>query len=252
MEFLRPKTVEEAVELLDHPSAAPVAGGTGFIGRPGVARLVDLTSLNLNYVEEKSDGFHVGATTTIAELEESRLARMAGGYIQQACESLADTPLRHMITVGGNLACGHPWAHLPPVLMTLGARALIAGKRGRELTVYEIISAGLRKGEFIREIVVPKMPGRGVFKKFALTRTDYAAVSVAVYTDELGRRVAIGGIVRPQRLGDLEGQIEVTPELLNQTVDGLQPVPHVHFDPEYRKHVLKVLLKRAIAEAEAR
>ncbi len=250
MEFLRPKTVEEAVELLDHPHALPVAGGTAFPGKPNAERLVDLTSLELNYVEERPDGFHVGATTTIAELERSPVAEMAGGYIRQACEFLADTPLRNMITVGGNIACGHLWAHLPPVLMTLGARTIIAGKRKRELTVYEVVSAGLQRGELIQEVIIPKLGGRGVFKKFALTRTDYAAVSVAVYWDELGRRVAVGGLVRPQRLGDLEGQIDITPELLDRAVDELNPVPHPHFDPEYRKHVLKVLLQRAIAEVE--
>ena len=248
MEFVRPRTVKEAVELLDHPSARAVAGATAFVGKPDVERLVDLTSLGLNYVEERSDGFHVGATTTIAELEESALAEMAGGYIRQACASLADTPLRNMITVGGNIACGHLWAHLPPVLMTLGARVLIAGKQEREATVYEVVSAGLGRGEFIREVVVPKMNGRGVFKKFALTSTDYAAVIVAVYRDELGLRTGVGGLVQPRRLGELEGIQKLTPERIEKAVSELDPVFHPHFDAEYRKHILKVLLQRAISE----
>jgi len=251
LEFHRPKSLEEAVELLKQPSSVVVAGGTAFSGKPQAEQLVDLTALNLSYVSEKEDGFHVGAATTISELEKSTVAKMAGGFLHQACSLLADTPLRNMITVGGNIACRHVWAHLPPVLMALDSKVLISGKKERKANIEDVVSNGLGQGEFIREVIIPKKSGRGVFKKFALTRTDYAAVIVAVYSDESELRIAVGGLAQPLRLKELEKSGNggrVNPEQIGKAVDRITPAFHPLLSADHRKEVLKVLLKRALQE----
>jgi CO/xanthine dehydrogenase FAD-binding subunit len=249
LEFIRPRTLEEAAEALALPNARAVAGGTAFLEVPQAGYLVDLTSLPLSYVREEENCFRVGATTTISELEESPAAKIAGGYLQQACAFLADAPLRNVITLGGNLACRHPWAHLPPVLMTLGSRVLVAGKEKREISVEEILSKGLEPGEFVQEVLIPKKDGLGVFKRFGLTKTDYAAVTVAVYSSDSEFRVAIGGLTMPTRLTELEKVVEkIEPSVMESAIEKIVPVRHPILSADYRKEVLKVLLRRALQE----
>ncbi len=263
MDFHYPKNVGEAVKLLEKPGSIAVAGGTAFVTKPQVEHLVDLTSLGLNYVMKKGTEVIVGATTTIAELEESPTVEpIASGIIPAACRQLADTPLRNMITVGGNLACMHFWANLPPVLMVLEAKVKISGKKERVIPVEEFLKTNLAKGEFVSEIIIPKNPnrGKGEFMKFSRTKNDYSLVTVAAYAELRGGnisnlKVAVSGLCRPTRMAALERELNgkrLNPDILNHAVDlevsEIKLLKSFVFTEEYRREILGVLLKRAITK----
>ncbi len=261
MDFHYPKNVGEAVKLLEKQGGIAVAGGTAFVAGPRAEHLVDLTSLGLNYVKKKGTEVLVGATTTIAELEESPAVEpIASGIIRAACRQLADTPLRNMITVGGNLACMHFWANLPPVMMVLEASVKLSGKRERIIPSEELFKTGLLKGEFISEIIIPKNQdrGKGEFVKFSRTKNDYSLITIAAYSELSGGnvsnlRVAASGLCRPTRLKDLERELNgkrLTPDLLDHAVEleasEIKMLKSFVYSEEYKREILGTLLKRAI------
>ena len=128
-----------------------------------------------------------------------------------------------MITVGGNLACKQVWAHLPPVFLTLNSEVVITGKEEKKTPLEDL--GGLKQGEFIREIIIPKKSGKGVFKKFALTKTDLSAVTVAVHADE-ELHIAIGGLTSPRRLRELEDRERIDQKRIESVVGRIKPVHH--------------------------
>lgn len=261
MEFHYPQTVKETIALLKEPSSLAVAGGTSFAGRPRVKHLVDLTSLRLNYIKDEKTKVIIGATTPVADLMGSPvLDRIASGILHTATSTLADTPLRNMITVGGDIACRYTWANLPPALMVLNARLRIAGRKEQVIPIEKFFESRLKPGEFISEIIIPKRSnkGKGAFIKFSRTIFDYSLITVAAYAERQEKkasyvRVAVSGITHPTRMKTIESELQgkrVTEELLEETVPQATkqlPITKSYiFSEEYRREVLDTLLKRGL------
>jgi CO/xanthine dehydrogenase FAD-binding subunit len=108
--YARPSTVEDALELLADPAAAPLGGGTDLAGQVDrglrtPALLVDLQALRLGGIAERDGGVELGASTTLAELAASPLL---GSYaaVRDAAGAAASPLLRNVGTLAGNL-CQH-------------------------------------------------------------------------------------------------------------------------------------------------
>ena len=71
---------------------------------PFVKCLVDLTQLNLGYIDKEGDGIKIGALTKIRDLETSPVLQ-EGPYcaIAAAARSIGTPSIRNMATLGGNL-----------------------------------------------------------------------------------------------------------------------------------------------------
>jgi xanthine dehydrogenase YagS FAD-binding subunit len=112
--YVRPRTLEQAVEQLFAEGGRIHAGGTDLLGclRDGVfgaERVVSLSGLEgLRGLEETAEGgLRIGALTTITEIAESGL--VAGKYpgLAQGAAEVASPQLRNQGTLGGNL-CQKP------------------------------------------------------------------------------------------------------------------------------------------------
>jgi CO/xanthine dehydrogenase FAD-binding subunit len=275
-EIVRPATVEEAVERLGSAGGAllAMAGGTAtsLFRSTRVEGIVDLWSLPLRYCREEGGELRIGATATMADLERSPAARAwAGGALAEAAGAAASTPLRNLITVGGNLAALYPWSDLPPLLLALGARARIAGPAGPELAVEELVarhpSKLLGHASLVTEVVVPALPpgAAAAFTKFGVSAVDYAWVSVACLVAMEGGvcrrcRLAVGAVeARCRRLPEVE-ELVVGAALDEEraraagrlAAEVVRPIPDPRASEEYRRHLLAVVVGRTLLRARER
>ena len=98
----------EAIPLLDGERVA-LAGGTDLLplikeGLAAPATLVNLKrAADLRALREDADGLHIGALTTLAELERSPLVRSRYAALAESAALAASPQLRAMATLGGNL-----------------------------------------------------------------------------------------------------------------------------------------------------
>ena len=103
-------TVEEAVETLGE-ACRPLAGGTDLLslmkeGLVSPDRLVNLKTIaGLDHVDEREDGWHIGAMTSLAELaaHPSINGRRDVACLYESINQAASPQIRHMATVGGSL-----------------------------------------------------------------------------------------------------------------------------------------------------
>jgi xanthine dehydrogenase YagS FAD-binding subunit len=116
-ELYEPTTVSEAVSLLDKFGATgKVLGGgsdlvTGVMkdwvqgkGMPYTQQLVDLTTINeLSGIKVGSDGAHIGATTTLTDIIESKDLQQQVPLLTAAAASVASPLIRNFGTLGGNI-----------------------------------------------------------------------------------------------------------------------------------------------------
>jgi xanthine dehydrogenase YagS FAD-binding subunit len=100
--------LEDVLEVLDEQSR-PLAGGTDLMGLMkeriiAPDRLVNLKTLpGLDGIEQKDNGWHIGAMTTLSQLTAAIRGRPELAVLYEALSTTASPQLRNMATIGGNL-----------------------------------------------------------------------------------------------------------------------------------------------------
>ncbi len=110
-QLLRPRTVQEAVELLGrHEGAQIVAGGTDLIPSLRQRLFEPRYVLDIRRIFElrgiwtgPDGGIQIGALTTLTEIEHSVILRQRYPVLSQAAATVASPLLRNMGTLGGNI-----------------------------------------------------------------------------------------------------------------------------------------------------
>jgi len=279
-ELLEPTTVEEALVLLssEDRSVRAIAGGTALmlmmkarLFQP--TRLVSLRRLDgdVRGIRVKEDGgLHIGAMTSLAELEYSPELAKAYPVISRALRMLSNIRIRNVATLGGHLAHGDPHMDLPPILLTLGARISAASPRGRRSIDISDLFTGyyqtsLAKDELITATDIPRLP-TGVhcwYEKFTARSADDwptvgAAVCYAVNSNIItDARVAVSAATdRPQRITAAEKLLlntPPTPEVFAKAAlaasDEVQPIADLHGSASYKREMVRVHVRRALERA---
>jgi aerobic carbon-monoxide dehydrogenase medium subunit len=209
-ELAEPTTLKEAVGLLDadDPTVRPIAGGTALMlmMKAGVFRPSTLVSLRaikeLTSIETANGKLKVGAMTPLAVLERSDAVRKHAPVITKTLHTLSNIRVRNVATVGGALAHADPHMDLPPVLMALGAHAVVQGKAGERAIPIADLFAGyfetvLAKDELISSLIVPAQDGRRAAYLKVTTRAvhDWPALGVAVSVAADGDAIKDAAIV---------------------------------------------------------
>jgi carbon-monoxide dehydrogenase medium subunit len=263
-DYVRAGTPAEAIEALGaHEDAKLLAGGHSLLpmmkvrlARPEL--LVDLAGLDeLRYVRAEGDALAIGALTTHAQLATSDLVRQDAPLLAHSASLVGDPQVRHRGTIGGSLAHADPAADLPMAVLALGATLVLQGPDGRRDLAADDFFTGyfdtaLGERELIVEVRVPRRPGAGWgYEKFVRRANDWAIVGVAT-TDG---RVALANMgPTPLRASAAEAALAAGATVADAAAlaaEGTEPVADLHADPEYRRHLARVLTRRALAAAQS-
>jgi len=246
-ELAEPASLPEALSLLDSEGTRPLSGGTALMlmMKAGVlrpARLVSLRRLGLDRIEANGS-LQIGAMTSLRSLERSEAVRKGWPVIARALRTLSNVRVRNVATVGGALAHADPHMDLPPLLAALGARVTVEGSNGRRTLPVEDLYAGYLENtlqkELITRVEIPAMGKRRAAYLKCTTRSadDWPAVGVAVVLGDENRIFVSAATDRPTRLAD------------EAAIAGLKIEGDLHGSADYKKHLLRVYLRRAIDEA---
>ncbi len=137
-DYHRPKTVEEALELLERfgDEGKVLAGGHSLVPMMKIRlaepeNLIDITSITeLRGIRENGNEIIIAACTTQAEVLASDLLREKCPILPQAAAVIADPQVRNCGTVGGNCANGDPGNDFPAIMMALDASYELKCKSG--------------------------------------------------------------------------------------------------------------------------
>jgi aerobic carbon-monoxide dehydrogenase medium subunit len=277
-EYLRPKTVPEAVTMLQqHGAEAKIlSGGQSLIpmmklrlARPGF--LIDINRIaGLSYVKEEGGYLKIGGLTREAELEASPLLRSKYPILLDTAHVIADPQVRNMATVGGNLAHGDPANDHPATMMALGAQVVATGPKGERVISIEnfflsLFSTALQQEEILTEIRIPVPPARsgGAYLKLERKVGDFATAAVAAQLtlDENGvcQKIGIGLTnvgptpVKARRAEEFLRGKKLEEANITQAAqfaaDESAPSPDLRGPVEYKKGLVKELAKRALTRA---
>ncbi len=266
-DYVRADSAEQAISLLtEHGDEAKLlAGGHSLLplmklrlASPSV--LIDVGRLSdLSYVRDGGDHIAVGALTRHRDLEVSELLRAQVPILAHTAGEVGDPQVRHRGTIGGSLAHADPASDLPAVVLALGATLVAQGPNGqREIAASDFyrgfLESALEPDELLTEIRVPKVPDAGwSFQKFNRRAQDWAIVGVAAIRNNGSSGVALVNMgstpVYAQAVVDAMIAGANATDAAEHAADDAEPQADINASVEFRTHLAKVLVRRAIEEA---
>ncbi len=243
-EYHAPGSVEEACSMLASLEDAKVlAGGQSLIpllnfrlARPD--HLVDINRLpGLDRVYARDGGVAVGALVRQSDAETDPLLRERCPLVGLALGHVAHHVIRNRGTVVGSLAHADPAAELPAALLALGGQVVARSTRGeRRIEAADFflgtLEPALEPDELAVEAWFPDFAGPVALVEECRRHGDFALAGVA----RAGDRLALFGVAP-------------TPVLAvpGDPTSGLQPSGDLEASPEFRLHLVGVLVERALA-----
>jgi carbon-monoxide dehydrogenase medium subunit len=268
-DYVRAGSAEEAISLIgQHGDEAKfLAGGHSLLplmklrlAQPTV--LVDIGRVNdLSYIRDAGDHVAIGALTRHMDLENSDLLKSDVPLLAHAAHHVGDPQVRHRGTLGGTIAHADPASDLPATTLALGATYVAQGPNGtREIAAGDFyqgfLTSALEPDEMLTEIRVPKMNGAGwSFQKFNRRAQDWAIVGVAAWRRNGDSGVALVNMGSTPVLASsvssaLAGGASID-DAAEQAAAEAEPQADLNASVEYRTHLAKVLVKRALDEASS-
>jgi carbon-monoxide dehydrogenase medium subunit len=223
--------------------------------------LVDIGRLSdLSFVREEDDRVVVGALTRHRDVETSEVLHAHLPLLAHVAGQVGDPQVRHRGTIGGSIAHGDPASDLPAACLALGATFTVVGPKGERMIAATdffrgFLETALQPDEVLTHISLPKMDGAGwSFQKFNRRAQDWAIVGVAAVTGVRPGIALVNMGPVPLRASAVEEALAggASPtDAAAHAADGLDPPSDLNASPEYRSHLARVLVRRALEEAAA-
>jgi carbon-monoxide dehydrogenase medium subunit len=215
--------------------------------------LIDIGGLGeLAGVSTDGEDLVVGATTRHADLAASALVLAEAPLLAYAAAQVGDPQIRHRGTIGGSLSHADPAADLPMALVALGGRLVLQGPSGTRTVTADGFFEGyfetaMQPDELLIAVRVPRRPGvPWGYQKFVRRANDWAIVGVAA----IDGRIALANMgPTPLRATAAEEALAggaTAAEAAVYAADATAPGEDMHADREYRRHLARVLTRRAL------
>lgn len=279
-DYLRPKTLAEAVDLLSTKEEAKVLGGGQSLLALMKLRLaspkyiIDLTGLpGLSYIKEQGGKILIGALTTHDSYEQSDLIRRRCSILSEAASKVGDQQIRNRGTIAGTLCHADPSADIPVTMLALDGEIVVQGPKGERVIkakdfFIDYFTTAVNADEVVKEVRVPVLSGRtgSAYIKHARREGDFAIASCAaiITLDEKGKckqaSISLGSVgPTPLRATEVEKALvgnvlndDVIAKAAEKAVVGISPPSDIHGSAQYRTEMAKVFTKRTVRLAVSR
>ncbi len=258
-DYIKVSSLNEAIELLDKHGydAKILSGGHSLIPTMKLRLnspelLIDISSVpELNSITLEGDEIVIGANCTHHAILSSEIVNAHINLLAQTAKCIGDIQVRNRGTIGGSLAHADPSADYPATVLACDATIVVQGKQGeRSIVASEffqgIFTTAIENDEIITSVRFPKV-ANGNYQKFYQSASRFAVVGVAVVKEENKVKVGITGVSdTPYRATAVENAYDGTATAASHAVDGIDVMSDHFADVNYRSHLAKVYVKKAL------
>ena len=266
-EYKRAGSADEAISLIAQAGdeAKFLAGGHSLLPLMKLrlaspTMLIDIGRVtDLSYIRDAGDHLAIGALTRHSIVERSPILTEHAPLLAHAASQVGDPQVRHRGTIGGSIAHADPASDLPATVLALGGTFVARGPKGeRTIAATDFftgfLESALAPDEMLTEIRVPKMNGAGwSFQKFNRRAQDWAIVGVAAWRRNGSSGVALVNMgstpILATSVSTALAQGASIADAANQAVAEASPSADLNASVEYRTHLAKVLVRRALEAA---
>ena len=272
-DYVAPESLDAALDALREggEDAKVLAGGHSLVPLMKLRLAAPTLLVDLRRVPgltgiESNGGVRIGAMTRHHDV-----ATGGVGLASMAAATIADQQVRNRGTIGGTLAHGDPASDLPAVLLALEGSVVARGGSGeREIAAADLfldyLTTSLAEGEIITEVRLPSPDGWGAgYAKFNRRVEDWAMVAVCAAV----RKAADGSCedvrIGLTNMGSTPLRATAAEQALlargldaaaiaaaaEQAAEGTDPPADLNASEDYKRHLARVLCRRALEEAVA-
>jgi aerobic carbon-monoxide dehydrogenase medium subunit len=272
-DYEAPDSLDEVVRMLHEngEDAKVIAGGHSLLPLMKLrlaapTLLVDLRNIpGLHGIQRENGSWRIGTLTRHADLQDAPEL----GVASVAAGQIADQQVRNRGTIGGSLAHGDPASDLPAVLLALEGQVSAQGQDGlRQIAAADLfkdyLTTSLAHDEVITEVHLPASDGWGHgYEKFTRRAEDWAMVGVCAVVKKADDGSCEDVRVGLTNMGSTPLRATATEEALRgqaldagsiaaaaeQAAEGTEPPGDLNATPDYKRHLARVLTRRALEAA---
>ncbi len=275
--FLRPTSLPKLFAMMVENREAKLIAGATELGLEITKKfrkfpvLISLEAIpELTSITSTDAEWTIGATVTLTRIDDSLGAEFP--ELREMLSVFGSRQIRNRATIGGNLVTASPIGDSAPLLLSLGARVVLASAEGeRVLPIEEFFVAyrktALRPNEILKSILLSRLGTetrmiRRFFKVSKRREMDISTVAgaflVRLATDGTieQARLAYGGVAAmPMRARKTEEALlgkpwrrETCEEVLTTLEAEFTPISDVRGSALYRGELIKTLLRKFFAE----
>ena len=275
--YFAPRTVGDALDILAvHGEDGKIlAGGQSLVpamnfrlARP--ASLIDINRIDaLDYLREDGGELRIGALARHARFEVPVAKGALTALLPRVARQIGHLPIRSRGTFCGSIAHADPASEWCLLAATLDAELVMVSRRGeRNVRPNEYfvgaLTTTLEPDELLSEIRLPLLDDRWRtgFAEFSRRSGDFALAMCAVFLcladgHVVEARIGIGGAAdRPSRIAAAEGVLMGTDgsphalrEAANIAAAAIDPLEDIHANGEFRRHLVRAMVRRALEQA---
>jgi CO/xanthine dehydrogenase FAD-binding subunit len=276
--YLRPRSLEEAVQALAESRGTILSGGTDFFPALGDRvpnkPIIDISAVaDLKGIHSTKDTIRFGGRTTWREISETPLPRGFDG-VKAAAREVGSIQIQNVATIAGNLCNASPAADGIPALLALDAEITLASVSGlRRIPLADFVLGNRRtikrEDEILSEVTVPRRLENSASTFLKLGSRRYLVISIAMVAvnlliDERGKiaeaLLAVGACsASALRLRGLEQNLSgvaarpgIGHLVKQEHLAELSPIDDARATAGYRREAALVLTKRALEACVAR
>ena len=216
--------------------------------------LVDLADIDeLVGITVDSGSVTIGAMTPHALVHASDDVKNAIPALSKLAGLIGDPMVRNRGTIGGSISNNDPAADYPSAVVGLGATV---HTNKREIAGDDFFTGmfetALEEDELVTKVSFPT-PEKAAYMKFPNPASRYAVVGTFVSQGPQGIRVAVTG-AGPCVFRQSEMEAALTANFAPESVESIKQDDadlnsDIHASAEYRAHLVTIMAKRAVAEA---
>ena len=255
------KSLKEAYELNQKKSSAVFGGGMWLrLGNRAIGKVIDLSDLGLDKIEETEEAFIIGCMTSLRDIEcHEGMNRYFHGMMKETLRGIVGTQFRNTATLGGSLY--QRFGFSDPLKAFLALDTTIEMYAGGRIPLDKFVSMDYDRDILVR-VHVKKNGRKAAYQSFRNTKTDFPVLSVGVSRLDSQWKITVGA--RPARAVVAENSGKLS-EILSQNLtkeaseaairqfasavsEKVRFGSNMRASSEYRRILSEILIYRAVRD----
>jgi aerobic carbon-monoxide dehydrogenase medium subunit len=273
-DYVAPGSLDDALAALKEggDEAKILAGGHSLIPLMKLRLAAPALLVDLRRVEElRGIDRSNGVLRFGAMVRHHEVATGGFGLPSMAAATIADQQVRNMGTIGGTIAHGDPASDLPAILLAHDGSVTVRGSGGeRDIAAADFfedyLTTSLAEDEIVTSVNIPALEGYGFgYEKFNRRQEDWAMVAVGALIKKGGDGTCADVRVGLTHMGSVPLRATAVEEALRgrpltadsiaaaaeNAAEGTEPPSDLNASQDYKRHLARVLCKRALVAASS-
>lgn len=277
-----PKTVEEALEVLDKNSDLTIiSGGTDVLVKLHEGRMENLDLVSIREIKEleaismlENGDIEIGSRASFTDIFRSEIINKHLGVLAEAAVSMGGPQIRNIATIGGNVCNGAVSGDSAPTLFALNTKLKLRSKNRERIVPISEFYAGpgivnIDSNELLLSLIIEKKDyenAKGNYIKFATRKAmDISIMGVSVVVKVKGNkfndvRIALGVAgptpIRCSEAEKLAENLEVNERnmklIAHKALEASKAIDFWNASKAYKDHLIDELVYRALKESVKR